>query len=399
MMRHVAAVAGVAALATGLTASPALAIPWDKEGAIAPSRTPGPARPDPTCMQSYANDGPRGGAAVRFGIGPRLAGESGTGQTVPTVAEDAGKRDAALRRLQGDRFFAVRLNRLFMEDGNAGIRRFKSLARRFARLGFDVELQVRYHPAPADDGDIAKWLRFVRRVVREFGPIRRVTGLQITNEVNVVISANTSDGAYRRAVDALVEGVVAAKRESRRRGFDHQEIGFNYAWRFDFADAQNDTRFWEAVGRRGGARLRRHTDWVGVDIYPGTFAPGILFPAQIADFGDAFLEGIAQTRECFMPKAGFTMATPLRIEEVGYPTGPGRSERDQVTATRELALETHRHRGTYNITDFRFFGLRDNNSTGPSFQQYFGLLRDDYTEKPAFDVYRRAIARYGARDR
>jgi hypothetical protein len=100
-----------------------------------------------------------------------------------------------------------------------------------------------------------------------------------------------------------------------------------------------------------------------------------------------------------MPRAGFTRATPLRIEEIGYATGPGRSERDQVTATREFALETHRYRGTYNISDFRFFGLRDNNSAGPSFQQYFGLLRDDYTEKPAFDVYRRAIARYGARDR
>lgn len=399
MMRHLVAAAGAAALAAGLTAPAAHAIPWDKGGAVAPARTPGATRPDPACTQSYANDRPRGGPRVRFGIGPRLAGESGTGQTVPTVAEDAGKRDAALRRLQGDRFLAVRLNRLFMEDGEAGIRQFKRLARRFARIGFDVELQVRYHPAPADDGDIAMWLRFVRRVVREFGPIRRVTGLQITNEVNIALSPNTSDGAYRRAVDALVEGVVTAKRESRRLGYDHQEIGFNYAWRFDFADAQNDARFWEAVGRRGGDRLRRHTDWVGLDAYPGTFTPGVFFPAPIVDFGDALLEGIAQTRECFMPKAGFTRATPLRIEEIGYATGPGRSERDQVTATREFALETHRYRGTYNISDFRFFGLRDNNSSGPSFQQYFGLLRDDYTEKPAFDVYRRAIARYGARVR
>jgi hypothetical protein len=391
-----ALVAPATALAVGLMASPALAIPWDKEGAIPPARTPDASRPDPTCTQSYANDRPRGGPRVRFGIGRRLAGEAGGGQTVPTVAEDEGKRDAALRRLQGDAFFAVRLNRLFMEDGEAGIRRFKVLARRFARLGIDVELQVRYHPVTADDGDIAKWLGFVRRVVRAFGPIRRVTGLQITNEVNIAVSPNTSDGAYRRAIEALVEGVVAAKRESRRRGYDHQAIGFNYAWRFDFAEAVNDARFWERVGRRGGARLRRHTDWVGVDLYPGTFTPGVLFPAQIVDFGDAFLEGIAQTRECFMPKAGFTRRTPLRIEEIGYPTGPGRSEQDQATATGEFAREAHRYRGTYHISDFRFFGLRDNNSSGPSFQQYFGLLRDEYTEKPAFDVYRRAIARYGA---
>jgi hypothetical protein len=334
---------------------------------------------------------------VRFGIGPRLAGESGTAQTVPAVAEVPAKRDAALLRLRGRRFFAVRLNRLFMADGAAGIRRFRALARRFARLGLEVELQVRYHPAPADDGDVAAWLRYVRRVVRAFGPIRRVTGLQITNEVNIAVSPNTSDGAYRRAVEALVEGVVAAKRESRRLGYDHQRIGFNYAWRFDFADQANDARFWEALGRRGGRRLRAHTDWVGVDLYPGTWTPGVLFPAAIVDLGDAFLEGIAQTRECFMPKAGFTRRTPLRIEETGYATGPGRSEADQAAATAAFARASHRFRGTYAISDFRFFGLRDNDSDGPTFQQHFGLLRDDYTPKPAFGAYRRAVARFGAR--
>jgi hypothetical protein len=333
---------------------------------------------------------------VRFGVGPRLAGESGVGQTVPSVAEDVRKRDAALRRLADERFFAVRLNRLFMEDGNAGIRRFKRLARHFARMGFEVELQVRYHPAQGDDGHIAKWLRFVRRVVREFGPMRRVTGLQIANEVNIAFSPNTSDGAYRRSLEALVRGVVAAKRESLRRGYAHQTVGFNFGWRF-VEDA--DAAFWTALGRRGGRRLRRHTDWVGIDLYPGSWTPGVFFPGPIADFGDAFLEGIAQTRECYMAKAGFGRRVPLRIEETGYGTGPGRSEADQATATAEFARAAHRYRGTYNISDFRFFGLRDNNSAGPNFQQHLGLLRDDYNEKPAFDVLRRAIARYGARRR
>jgi hypothetical protein len=389
--------AGLATLiATGAVATPAPAIPWDRGGAIPPSRTPAPGRPDPGCLESYANDRPASGPRVRFGVGPRLAGESGVGQTVPSVAEDVEKRDAALRRLADQRFFAVRLNRLFMEDGSAGIRRFKRLARHFARMGFEVELQVRYHPAQGDNGNIAKWLRFVRRVVREFGPMRRVTGLQITNEVNIAFSPNTSDGAYRRSLEALVRGVVAAKRESLRRGYAHQTVGFNFAWRF-VEDA--DAAFWAALGRRGGRRLRRHTDWVGIDIYPGSWTPGVFFPAPIADFGDAFLEGIAQTRECYMPKAGFGHRVPLRIEETGYGTGPGRSEADQATATGEFARAAHRYRGTYNISDFRFFGLRDNNSAGPSFQQHLGLLRDDYSEKAAFDVLRRAIARYGARRR
>ena len=66
-----------------------------------------------------------------------------------------------------------------------------------------------------------------------------------------------------------------------------------------------------------------------------------------------------------MPKAGFSRRTPLRIEETGYATGPGRSERDQATATAAFARAAHRYRGTYAISDFRFFGLRDNNSHGP----------------------------------
>lgn len=402
MVRPIVRASGAAAfavVAAALGAPAAHAIPWDRGGAVPPSRTPPPSRPDPFCRESYADDAPRGGPRVRFGIGPRLAGESGTGQTVPSVADDPARRDAALLRLRGGRFFAVRLNRLFMADGAAGIRRFKALARRFARLGLEVDLQVRYHPAPADDGDIATWLRYVRRVVRAFGPIRRVTGLQITNEVNIPFSPNTSDGGYRRAVEALIEGVVAAKRESRRLGHDHQRIGFNYAWRFDAADPANDARFWDALGRRGGRRLRAHTDWVGVDLYPGTFTPGVFFPAAIADFGDAWLEGIAQTRECFMPRAGFTRRTPLRIEETGYATGPGRSEAVQAVATAAFARAAHRWRGTYAISDFRFFGLRDNDTGGPTFQQHFGLLRDDYTPKPAFGAYRRAVARYGARRR
>ena len=252
----------------GAGAATAQAIPWDAGGAIPPARTPAPARPDPLCRESYANDAPRGGAPLRFGIGPRLAGESGAAQVTAPAPEIPARRDAALRRLQGHRYLAVRLNRLFESDGAAGIAHFQRLAAHFGRMGLDVELQVRYHPRPQDDGNLAVWLAYVRRVVRAFGPNRHVTGLQITNEVNLAVSPNTSDGAHRRAVEALVRGVIAAKRESRRLGFRRQRIGFNYAFRFG---DRNDAAFWDAVGRRGGARLRRATDWVGVDLYPGTF--------------------------------------------------------------------------------------------------------------------------------
>jgi hypothetical protein len=389
--------AGACALIFLWSAGTAAAIPWDAAGAVPPSRTPPATRPDPGCDQSYANDRPRGGPRLRFGIGPRLAGEAGAVQTTPVVPENPVKRDAALRTLRGKRFLAVRLNRLFESDGRAGIAQFRRLAVHYAHLGLDVELQVRYHPRDADDGDIAKWLRFVRSVVRTFGPIRRVTGLQITNEVNITFTKNTSDGYFKRAVDALVRGVIEAKRTSLHYGYEQQRIGFNYAWRSAGAGHAADAAFWRAVGRRGGAKLRRATDWVGLDIYPGTFTPGLLYPVAIANIGDAFLEGLAQMRECYLPKAGFTRATPIRIEETGYPTGPGRSEASQKHALRAFVKTAVAYRGTYGISDFRWFGLRDNNSHGPNLQSFFGLLRDDYTRKPAFADYRRLIARYGRR--
>ena len=195
-----------------------------------------------------------------------------------------------------------------------------------------------------------------------------------------------------------MRGVVAAKRESRRRGFDWQRIGFNYAWRT--ADPAVDAAVWDRVGALGGKRLRAATDYVGIDTYPGTFTPGILLPGSppIVDLGDAFIEGVAQLRECYMPKAGFKRSTPIRIEEIGYPTGPGRpDEAAQTRALKDLVRAAVAYRGTYGIETFNWFGLRDNNSKGPNFQSFFGLLRDDYAPKPAFAAYRRLIARYGAR--
>lgn len=374
----------VAALAWATVAD---AIPWDEPGTVPPSATPPPTTPDPHCLESYADDRPAAGPRLQFGIGPRLAGEAGAAQTTPVAPEDKARRDAALLRLAGNGPLRVRLNRLFMADGAAGIREFRRMARHYASLGLEVELQVRYHPAPGEDGDIGAWLDYVRHVVRAFGPIKRVISLQITNEVNLTVSPNTSDGAYAGAVEALARGVPAAEREAWRRGYDQLEVGFNYAWRFGDPDAD----FWRAVGATGGKRLRRATDWIGIDAYPGTFIPG-----AVTDPGDALVEALAQVRECYLPLAGFGPRVPLHLEEIGYPTGPGRSEAAQLAALDGFVRAAHRYRGTYGLTAFNWFGLRDNYSAGPNFQSFFGLLRDDYSAKPAFAAYRRLIRRLGA---
>jgi hypothetical protein len=57
----------------------------------------------------------------------------------------------------------------------------------------------------------------------------------------------------------------------------------------------------------------------------------------------------------------------------------------------------HDFRGTYHVTDYRWFDLRDHNTSSPNLQHHYGLLRDDYSRKPAFGVYRRLVRRFSRR--
>jgi hypothetical protein len=56
-----------------------------------------------------------------------------------------------------------------------------------------------------------------------------------------------------------------------------------------------------------------------------------------------------------------------------------------------MVRAVHRFRGTYGVTDYRWFDLRDHRTSSQNFQQHYGLLRDDYTRKPAFAAYRRLV--------
>ena len=331
------------------------------------------------------------GPRLRFGITP--AGKAGAlGPAVPAVPDDPPRTLAALARLRPPRApFVLRLNRLFWADGDAGIRRFLVLANRYTRAGFNVELQVRYHPGPGQQGNVAGFLRFVRAVVDRFGPNPRVIGLQITNEVNFTISPDSSDGAYPGARDALIQGVIAAKQQARKRGFRQLTVGFNWFYRTGVAA---ETDFWTYLRDHGGPAFVRAVDWVGLDAYPGTVFPPVSAPGGERD---AMVGAISELRKCFMPIADLGRRVPIHIEENGWPTGPGRTEERQARVLETMVRAVHDFRGTYHVTDYRWFDLRDHNTSSTNFQHHYGLLRDDYSAKPAFDVYRRLLAELALR--
>ena len=250
------------------------------------------------------------------------------------------------------------------------------MAARYARLGLEVELQVRYHPLDRDDGDIAKWLRYVRSVVRAFGPNRAVTGLQITNEVNISYSKNTSDGFYKRAVEALVRGVIEAKRTSREAGLpppaDRLQLRLPLLRRRGTPTTPRSGAPWDGAAARGCGGPPTGSASTST---PAPSRPGSSCQVPIVDFGDSFLEGLAQVRECYMPMAGLQALHAAAHRGDRLPHRPRPLARPpSCRATREFVRTAVAYRGTYGISDFRWFGLRDNNSEGPNFQSFFGLL-------------------------
>jgi hypothetical protein len=321
------------------------------------------------------------GPALRYGITP--AGEAGAlGPAVPVVPGTLKQDLDALAQLRPKRTpFVLRLNRFFWSLGEEGIRRFEERARSFTKRGYLVELQLRYHPTPEQEGDIPAWTEFVREVVRRFGPNRRVIALQVTNEVNLTFSPDSSDGAYEGARDALIEGVKAAHAEALAGGYGQLEIGFNWFYRTDPA---NERSFWEYLRDHGGPEFLAAVDWVGLDAYPGTIFPPVEPPGGERD---GMVNAMSQLRECFLPIPGIGPEVPIHVEENGYPTGPGRTYEMQEAALRSMVGAVRDFRGTYNVTDYRWFDLRDHDTSSLNFQHHYGLLEDDYTPKPAFDAY------------
>ena len=96
-------------------------------------------------------------------------------------------------------------------------------------------------------------------------------------------------------------------------------------------------------------------------------------------------EAIATMRDCYLPLGGIAPAVPLWLTENGYA-----SSKDQATQTAALTGmidAVHKLSGKYNVTDYRWFNLRDNDSTGNGTFDQDGLLLDDYAQKSSYAAF------------
>jgi hypothetical protein len=327
---------------------------------------------------------------LTFGIYP--GGAVGTVGTVGAAKpEDPARRLRALQALRpAGRPFMLRLYaQYYGPRGATAAQQAGRDAAGYMAAGFEVELVLAYRPrSGGGPSSVAGFDRFVRDTVRSLGGNPRFVSLQITNEVNVGGAPNVADGYYRGAKDALIGGVLAAKREISGDGFAQLRVGFNWAYVTDRSEAS----FWNYLASHGGRRFRAALDWVGLDVYPGTWGPplgGGSLGANTTRFVDKSLDRLRSD----LRVAGIRATVPLHVSEYGYPTGPSRSEAMQADSMRGSIAAVTAARRFDDITSVTWFDLRDADSSSSSFQSQYGILHDDYSPKPAFAVYRSLIAR------
>ncbi|WP_328508372.1 hypothetical protein OG981_53195 [Streptomyces mirabilis] len=315
---------------------------------------------------------------MAFGIYP--GGILGDDQGIihPVQPDEPDRINEALDELQGDAdTLAVRAYRSFTAtvtppqptpaDPRACLQRGRTL---------DLVLQFR-----EPSGDLDGWPEFVRVAVRTGGP--ELASVQICEEPNLNLPA--VDGSTPNVLNALTQGVIAAKQEARSLGH-HVAVGFNAVPTFDPSDT-----FWSDLGTLADTRFRQSLDYVGLDFFPDVFRP--VAADQLAGAVTAVLTAFRRTS---LPQASIPDTIPIRVCENGWPTGSGRAEQRQA-ATLDTVIRTVASLASdQNIDGYSLFALRDADSNAEGLFHHFGLLRDDYTPKPAFATYRQLIKELGS---
>ncbi|WP_274649046.1 hypothetical protein [Paenibacillus humicola] len=316
-----------------------------------------------------------------FGIYPLSPAGSPTGLALGPE-DDYGKIRAALQELRGNKTLHPRM--YVVDMGTEMEARTLAAAERYAANGLLGNWAIgNLHPSELDmDG----WLRFVRTIVGRYGS--RLASLQITNEPNL----SFMEGSKPNIALALVEGVKTAKQEALKLGL-RLPVGFG-----SVPDGPAAVPgFWESLARTGGKPFAEAVDFVGHNFYPDVFEAA-LEPSEIPASVERTLR---ELREKHLAAAGLPASVPIRVAENGWPTGINPFDNRVRTCERQAeVLETvirtvHGLREELNITHYVLFDLRDADSSKEDPFHQFGIMRDDYTPKPAYFTFKQLIKELG----
>lgn len=228
-------------------------------------------------------------------------------------------------------------------------------------------------------GNMARWADFIEHVIERYGEF--VQNLQICEEPNLF--EYPGDGRFGHSVEAVLSGVKTARCSLRKRGLT-AAVGFNSVSAAALGDA-----FWKRFSQRVDPAFFDLLDYVGFNLYVDVAEP------LIGDVEDAVADTLTHFRTVTLAEAGIPAIIPIHISESGWPTGPNRFYTRQADVLELNVRKVYELRHRLNITQFELFALRDADTANPEPCRQFGILRDDYTPKPAFETYRRLIQELG----
>jgi len=144
-----------------------------------------------------------------------------------------------------------------------------------------------------------------------------------------------------------------------------------------------DPAFWNRLAGAVGPHNTRRLDYIGLDAFPDVFQP---IPRE--NLPAAFTYLLRRFRTV-TAEAGIPEVTPIHITETGWPTDDQRTESAQAEVLAAVADAVIASDAGSQAREW--FGLRDGLTTA-AWSARFGILRDDYTPKPAFTALQHLIA-------
>lgn len=324
---------------------------------------------------------------LSFGIYPGGAAGGASGWAPDNVSKDL----AAVKQLDssGAPFIAHLYAEYYGPGSYTAAQEIGSEVQTFAKAGIKVELVLAYRPTdevPATD--VPGYVSWTKSALGSLG--KYLTYVQVTNEANVSGSASSNDGYYPGAENALIQGLEAAKSSVVSHAMV-AKVGFNWS----YSPGAGSDPFWSYMASTGGATFAKDVDWVGVDVYPGTWQSLPTTLSFASGVSQVMTQAISSTRNTFMRLATLAASVPIQITETGYPTGPNRTYAMQQTAMQsEVAAVVSAHT-TYNVSAMQFFDLRDAITNTTVVADEYGLMTDQWAPKPAFAAYEALITEYG----
>lgn len=256
----------------------------------------------------------------------------------------------------------------------------------YAAKGIQVDLALRYVPPHGQDGNIKGFAAYVATMVRDFAHQHNLTMIQVTNEPNSPFNQEASDGGYIHPRTALVDGIEAGTEAKDATG-SHVALGFN--WFYSFGQAA-DKLWWSGLGKLGGSKFASDVNWVGMDIYPGTYVPASITTSTAASVVAASL---GYLRNQLLPLAGINSSVPIGFSEIGWATKPpSRPYSEQATLLTAFVKGACSVQSTYNVRFLQWFKMADNTKYNPASPLATGIMTSTLEPKPAYNSYKTAVS-------